>query len=144
MKRNNIKEIIENMKRQIKFLKENYLLAIGFLLMFLSSLTAVIDMAMGKKGLSRYLIIISPFVIVFFLLILAAGHKDRKYGIKFWFMRLSGIIMVEGGFALVMKRVAYYEGEKIILNIPYAFGQIAYVTGGLMLIAGWSIYMERK
>lgn len=39
------------MKRQIKFLKENYLLAIGFSLMFLSSLTGVIDMAMEKKDL---------------------------------------------------------------------------------------------
>ena len=38
------------MKRQIKFLKENYLLTIGFSLMFLSSVTAVIDMAMRKKG----------------------------------------------------------------------------------------------
>lgn len=79
------------MKKQIKFLKENYLLTIGFSLMFLSSLTAVIDMAMGKKGLSRYLIIICPFVTVLPLLILVARHKERKYGIKLWFMILANI-----------------------------------------------------
>ena len=132
------------MKRQIKFLKENYLLAIGFLLMFLSSLTAVIDMALGKMGLFRYLIIIWPFVIVLPLFILVARHKDRKYGIKLWFMILANIIMVEGGFALVMKRVVYYEGGKFILNIPSALCQIVYVAGGLMVIVGWAIYMERK
>ena len=132
------------MKRQIKFLKENYLLAIGFSLMFLSSVTAVIDMAIGKKGLSRYLIIISPFVIVLPLLILVARHKDRKYGIKLWFMILANIIMIEGGFALVMKRVAYYEGGKFILNIPSLLFQIAFVAGGLILIVGWSKYMKRK
>ena len=133
------------MKKQIKFLKENYLLAIGFSLMFLSSVTAVIDMAMENRGLSRYLIIISPFVIVLSLLILAARHKDRKYDIKLWFMILANIIiMVEGGFALVMKRVAYYEGGKFILNIPFALCQIAFVAGGLMVIVGWSEYMERK
>lgn len=132
------------MKRQIKFLKENYLLAIGFSFMFLSSLTAVIDMAMGKMDLFRYLIIIWPFVIVLPLLILVARHKDRKYDIKLWFMILANIIMVEGGFALVMKRVVYYEGERFILNIPSAFCQIAYVAGGLMVVVGWSIYMERK
>ena len=132
------------MKRQIKFLKENYLLAIGFFLMFLSSVTAVIDIAMEKKGLFRYLIIILPLVIMLSLLILEARHKDRKYGIKFWFMRLAGIIMIEGGFASVMKKVVYYEGERLILNIPSALCQVAYVTGGLMVILGWSIYMERK
>lgn len=132
------------MKRQIKFLKENYLLAIGFSFMFLSSLTAVIDMAMGKKGLFQYLIIIWPLVIVLPLLILVARHKDRKYGIKLWFMILANIIMVEGGFALVMKRTAYYEGGKFILNIPSVIYQVAFVAGGLMLIAGWSKYMERK
>lgn len=132
------------MKRQIKFLKENYLLAIGFSLMFLSSLTGVIDMAVEKKDLFRYLIILCPFVIAFFLFILVARHKDRKYDMKLWFMILANIIMVEGGFALVMKRVVYYEGENFILNIPYALGQIAYVTGGLIVVVGWSIYMERK
>lgn len=132
------------MKKQIKFLKENYLLAIGFLLMFLSSLTAVIDMAMEKEGLFRYLIIILPLVIMLSLLILEARHKDRKCGIKFWFMRLAGIIMIEGGYALVMKRTAYYEGGKFILNIPSVIYQVAFVTGGLMLIVGWSKYMERK
>lgn len=79
------------MKRQIKFFKKNYLLAIGFFLMFLSSVTAVIDMAMEKKDLFRYLIIIWPFVIVLPLLILAARHKDRKYDIKLWFMILANI-----------------------------------------------------
>jgi len=132
------------MKRQIKFLKENYLLAIGFSFMFLSSLTAVIDMAMGKKGLCRYLIIIWPLVIVLPLLILVARHKDRKYGIKLWFMTLANIIMVEGGFALVMKRTAYYERGRFILNISSVLCQVAFVAGGLMLIVGWSKYMERK
>ena len=66
------------MKRQIKFLKENYLLAIGFSLMFLSSLTGVIDMAMEKKDLFRYLIILCPFVIAFFLLILVGIFKIFK------------------------------------------------------------------
>ena len=132
------------MKRQIKFLKENYLLAIGFSLMFLSSLTGVIDMALENRGLFQYLIILCPFVIAFFLLILVARHKDRKHGIKLWFMILANIIMVEGGFALVMKRVVYYEGERFILNIPSALCQIAYVAGGLMVVVGWSIYMERK
>lgn len=47
------------------------------------------------------------------------------------------IKMVEGGFALVMKRAAYYEGGKFILNIPSVLCQIAYVAGGLMV-------MERK
>lgn len=117
------------MKRQIKFLKENYLLAIGFSLMFLSSVTAVIDMAMWNRGLSRYLIIISPFVIALSLLILAERHKDRKYGIKLWFMILANIIMVEGGFALVMKRVAYYEEGKFILNMPSVLCQVAFVAG---------------
>ena len=144
MKRNNIKEIIENMKRQIRFLKKNYLLSIGFFLMFLSSVTDVIDMAMEKKGLFQYLIIIWPFVIVLPLLILVARHKDRKYGMKLWFMILANIIMVEGGFALVMKRTAYYERGRFIMNIPSAFCQVAYVTGGLMLIVGWSKYMEMK
>lgn len=120
------------MKKQIKFLKENYLLAIGISFMFLSSLTAVIDMAMGNRGLSRYLIIIWPFVIALPLLILVARHKGRKYGIKLWFMILANIIMVEGGFALVM------------LNIPFLLCQVAFVAGGLMLIVGWSKYMERK
>lgn len=132
------------MKKQIKFLKENYLLAIGFLLMFLSSLTGVIDMAMEKEGLFRYLIIILPLVIMLSLLILEARHKDRKCGIKFWFMRLAGIIMIEGGYALVMKKVAYYEGERFILNILSALCQVAYVAGGLIIIVGWSIYMERE
>lgn len=132
------------MKKQIKFLKENYLLAIGISFMFLSSLTAVIDMAMGNRGLSRYLIIIWPFVIALPLLILVARHKGRKYGIKLWFMILANIIMVEGGFALVMKRVVYYEGERFILNIPFLLCQVAFVAGGLMLIVGWSKYMERK
>lgn len=131
------------MKKQIKFLKENYLLTIGFLIMFLSSLTAVIDMALGSRGLFRYLIIICPFVIAFFLLILVARHKDRKYGIKLWFMILANIIMVEGGFALVMKRVAYYEGGKFILNIPSVLCQVAFVTGGLMVIS-WMVNLYGK
>lgn len=54
------------------------------------------------------------------------------------------IKMVEGGFALVMKRVVYYEGGKFILNIPSVLCQVAFVTGGLMVIVGWSKYMKRK
>lgn len=83
-------------------------------------------------------------MIVLPLLILAARHKDRKYDIKLWFMILASIIMVEGGFASVMKKVVYYEGERFILNIPFALCQVAFVAGGLMLIVGWSKYMERK
>ena len=93
-------------------------------------------MAMEKKGLFRYLIIIWPFVIVLPLLILAARHKDRKYDIKLWFMILASIIMVEGGFASVMKKVVYYEGERFILNIPFALCQVAFVAGGLMAYSG--------
>lgn len=78
------------MKRQIKFLKENYLLAIGFLLMFMTSLTGIIDMALGSRGLFRHLIIICPFVVLS-LLILVMRHKDRKYGMKLWFMILANI-----------------------------------------------------
>ena len=59
-------------------------------------------------------------------------------------MILASIIMVEGGFASVMKKVVYYEGERFILNIPFALCQVAFVAGGLMLIVGWSKYMERK
>lgn len=47
------------------------------------------------------------------------------------------IKMVEGGFALVMKRAAYYEGGKFILNIPSLHCQAVFIAGGLMLRSIW-------